>query len=238
MIRTIQLGEISADVIQKDIKNIHLSVYPPTGAVRISAPMRMDLDTIRVFALSKLGWTRKQQTIFREQDRETPREYLDRESHYLWGNRYLLKIVENDSTPLVSLEHSEMVLQVRPGADSTRRHSILDRWYRQQLREASSPLIANWEEQLNVSAARFIIQKMKTKWGSCSQASQTIRLNLELAKKPPECLEYVIVHELAHLIEPTHNIRFIGLMNQFLPKWKFYREELNRLPVKHEEWTY
>jgi len=238
MIRTIQLDEISADVIQKDIKNIHLSVYPPTGAVRISAPMRMDLDTIRVFALSKLGWIKKQQTIFREQDRETPREYLDRESHYFWGNRYLLKIVENDSTPLVSLEHSEMVLQVRPKADWTQRHSILDKWYRQQLREASSPLIANWEEQLNVSATRFIIQKMKTKWGSCSQASQTIWLNLELAKKLPECLEYIIVHELAHLIEPTHNIRFIGLMNQFLPKWKFYREELNRLPVKHEKWTY
>lgn len=238
MVKTIQLGEISADVILKDIKNIHLSVYPPTGAVRISAPLRMDLETIRVFALTKLGWIKKQQTIFREQNRETPREYLDRESHYLWGNRYLLKIVENNSTPMVILEHSEMVLQVRPGADAEKRHSVLDKWYRQQLKEAVPPLIANWEEQLNVSAARFIIQKMKTKWGSCSRASQTIRLNLELAKKPPECLEYVIVHELTHLIEPTHNSRFLGLMSQYLPKWKFYREELNRLPVKHEEWTY
>ena len=236
--KTIQLGEISADVIQKDIKNIHLSVYPPTGAVRISAPLRMDLETIRVFALTKLGWIRKQRNILQGQERETAREYLDRESHYLWGKRHLLKIVESNSTPLVRVEHSDLVLQVRPGADLMRRHSTMDRWYRQQLREASSPLIAHWERQLDVSVTKLIIRKMKTRWGSCTPASQTIRLNLELVKKPPECLEYIIVHELAHMIEHTHNSRFVGLMNQFLKKWQFYREELNRLPVKHEEWTY
>jgi len=234
----IQLGDIDVDVLHKDIKNIHLSVYPPTGAVRISAPLRMDLDTIRVFALSKLEWIRKQQKKLQEQERETPREYLDRESHYLWGKRYLLKVVEKDSVPSVNLKHSEMVLQVRPGADADKRGTALNEWYRSQLKEAISPLALKWEKKLDVVAARTIVQKMKTKWGGCNPESGIIRLNLELAKKPPECLEYIIVHELLHLIEPTHNGRFIALADKHLPKWKFYREELNRLPVKHESWGY
>ena len=234
----IQLGELDVDVIHKDIKNIHLSVYPPTGMVRISAPLRMDLDTIRVFALSKLEWIRKQQKKLQEQERETPREYLDRESHYLWGKRYLLAIVEKDSVPSVTLKHSEMVLQVRPGADAVRRGAVLTAWYRLQLKAAISPLVAKWEKTLGVATARIIVQQMKTKWGSCNPESGIIRANLELVKKPTECLEYIVVHELLHLIEPTHNDCFIGLMDRYLPKWKFYREELNRLPVRHDDWQY
>lgn len=234
----IQLGEIDVDVLHKDIKNIHLSVYPPTGAVRISAPLRMDLDTIRVFALSKLEWIRKQQKKLQEQERETPREYLDRESHYLWGKRYLLKVVEKESAPSVNLTHSEMVLQVRPGANARKRGTVLSEWYRSQLKEAISPLALKWEKRIGVNTARMIVQKMKTKWGGCNPGSGIIRLNLELAKKPPECLEYIVVHELLHLIEPTHNSRFVMLVEQHLPKWKFYREELNRLPVRHENWQY
>lgn len=234
----IQLGKIDVDITHKEIKNIHLSVYPPTGTVRISAPLHMSLDTIRVFALSRLEWIRKQQKKLQEQERETPREYLDRESHYLWGKRYLFKVVEKDSVPSVNLKHSEMVLQVRPGADADKRGAVLNEWYRSQLKKAISPLVSKWEKKLGVTMARIIVQKMKTKWGSCNPESGIIRLNLELAKKPPECLEYIVVHELLHLIEPTHNGRFIALMDQHLPKWKFYREELNRLPVRHDDWQY
>ena len=234
----IQLGDIVADVIQKDIKNIHLSVYPPTGTVRISAPLRMDLDTIRIFALDKLGWIKKQQQKLREQARETPREYLDRESHYLWGKRYLLKVVEVAQAPKVSLMHSEIILQVRPDADTIKRARLLDGWYREQIKQAMLPMLEKWQRTLGVKAKRIIVQRMKTRWGSCTPQTQIIRLNLELAKKPPECLEYIIVHELLHLIEPTHNRHFISLMDQFMPKWGFYRDELNKLPVRHEEWSY
>lgn len=234
----IKLGNIVADVTLKDIKNVHMSVYPPTGAVRISAPSHMNLDTIRVFALSKIGWIKKQQKKLREQERETPREYLERESHYLWGKRYLLKIVEKDERPRVSLRYSTMILQVRPGATRAKKRSVLEEWYRQKLKAEIGPLVAKWEKKLGVSLDKFTVRKMKTKWGSCTPGSRSIRINLELAKKPPECLEYVVVHELVHLLEPTHNARFIALMDKFLPKWRFYRDELNRLPVAHENWKY
>jgi predicted metal-dependent hydrolase len=234
---TIQLGDITVEVVHKDIKNIHLSVYPPNGAVRISAPLRMDLDRIRVFVISKLTWIKQQQTKLRNQLRETPREYLDRESHYLWGKRYLLNIIEADATPQVKLQHNQMLLQVRPGSDRNKRNSVLESSYRQQLKAAIPPLIAKWEKHLGVTIESFAIRKMKTQWGSCSPATKSIRLNLELAKKPLECLEYVIVHEMMHLLEPTHNSRFVDLMSQFMPSWKFYQEKLNQLPVGHENWS-
>jgi predicted metal-dependent hydrolase len=234
----LKFGEIVADVVKKDIKNIHLSVYPPTGAVRISAPTHMKTDTIRVFALSKIGWIKKQQKKLCEQERETPREYLERESHYLWGKRYLLAITEKNERPLVGLKHKAITLQVRPGASEAKKRQVLDEWYRQQLKDGMSPLIAVWEKRLNVTVDKFIVRKMKTMWGSCTPTVQTIRINMELSKKPLECLEYIIVHEMLHLIEPTHNARFVALMDQYLPKWQFYREELNRLPISHVDWKY
>ena len=238
MIATIELGEISVDVVKKDIKNVHLSVYPPTGTVRISAPLRMDFDTIRVFAISKLGWIRQQQKKVSEQQREPPREYLDRESHYVWGKRYLLKVIEKDAAPEVELKHHQMLLQTRPGTSDEKKQAILDEWYRQRLKEAAPPLIAKWEKLMHVKVERLFVQKMKTKWGSCSPGSASIRLNTDLAKKPRECLEYIVVHEMAHLLEPTHNSRFLALMDSFMPNWRFYREGLNRLPVRHESWRY
>lgn len=225
-------------MVFKDIQNVHLSVYPPTGRVRISAPSRMSLDTIRVFAISKLAWIKQQQKKLREQDRETPREYVDRESHYVWGKRYLLTVREEDRAPLVTLRHSRMVLRVRPGTDAERRREIVEEWYREQIRQAVPPLIATWASRLGVTVERFFVQRMKTRWGSCSPAKGHIRLNTELAKKPPECLEYIVVHELAHLLEPTHNAGFVGLMDRFMPQWRHYRGQLNQLPVHHEEWTY
>lgn len=234
----IQLGEIAVDVVLKDIKNIHLSVYPPNGRVRISAPERMDLETIRVYAISKLDWIKKEQRKFREQERETRREYLDRESHYLWGKRYLLKVIEVDEGPVVELKHSQMLLRVRPGADEQKRREIVDGWYRQQLRKATIPLIAKWEPLLGVKVERFFIQRMKTRWGSCNHLAGTIRLNTELAKKPKECLEYIVVHEMVHLLEPTHNAHFVVLMDQYMPHWELLRQELNRAPLGHVEWEY
>ncbi len=238
MVSQIKLGDIVVDVVLKDIKNVHLSVYPPTGRVRISAPKRMSIDTIRVFAISKLGWIKQQQTKLREQEREAPRDYVDRESHYVWGKRYLLTVSESDKRPSIELKHSRMLLQVRPRTDEDKRQALVEEWYREQIKTAVPPLLTRWEPLLDVRVERFFVQRMKTKWGNCNHTARTIRLNTELAKKPAECLEYIVVHELVHLLEPTHNARFVALMDRFIPKWQFYREVLNRLPVRREKWSY
>ncbi len=238
MATQIKLGGMTADVVLKDIKNIHLSVYPPTGQVRIAAPARMKLDTIRVFAISKLGWIRQQQRKLLAQEREPRREYRDRESHYLWGKRYLLKVVEADQPPTVELKHTGLILRIRPGTSEAQRDAIVQDWYREQIREAVPALFAKWEPLLGVKVARVYVQRMKTMWGGCNPAAGNIRLNTELAKKPRECLEYIVVHEMMHLQEPTHNARFIALMDGFMPKWQHHREALNRLPVRQEHWEY
>lgn len=237
-VRQFHLGEIPVEVVLKSIKNIHLSVHPPRGRVRIAAPLRMELDTIRVFALSKLDWIKRQQKKLRGQARQAPLEYLERESHYVWGKRYLLKVLEHDVPPRVMTKHSTLVLQLRPGADDLKKQSVLDEWYRQQLKDEASALIQKWALHMGVAEPTLTVRKMKTKWGSCTPAARHVLINLDLAKKPRECLEYIVVHELVHLLEPSHNSRFIALMSQFMPKWRFYRDELNRLPLRHEDWDY
>lgn len=234
----IALGGIEAEVVFKDIRNVHLTVLPPNGRVRISAPTHMALDTVRVFALSKLAWIKSQRQSMAEQEREPSREYLERESHYVWGRRYLLKLVETDGAPTVTLRHRTLVLAVKLGAGLTAREAVLSRWYRDQVRERASSLVAGWSRTLGVDAPRLHVQHMKTKWGSCSPTRRSIRLNTELAKKPPGCLEYIVIHELVHLREPTHNERFKALMRTFLPEWEERRRELNALPVRHEDWDY
>jgi len=234
----LRLGNITVDVEQKDIKNIHLSVYPPSGRVRIAAPLRMDLDTIRVFALSKLSWIKKQQMKFKGQDRETPRDFINSESHYLGGKRYLLKVIEHNASPNVVLKHGTIELFVRHETSKEKRKVILDEFFRQQLKESVPALITKWEKRMNVHVNEFGIRKMKTKWGTCNREAKRIWLNLELAKKPVECLEYIVVHELAHLLERHHNDRFIALMDGFMPKWRFFKAELNRLPISHFDWNY
>lgn len=234
----LQLGNITVDVLKKEIKNIHLSVYPPTGRVRISAPERMDLDTIRVYAISKLSWIKKQQARFKKQEREAPREYLNRESHYYQGKRYLLKVIEKDAAPKVVLRHSSIELQIRPDSGIEKMKIILDNWYRERLKETIPELIAKWEKRIHVQVNEFGVKRMKTRWGTCNRDAKRIWLNLELAKKPGECLEYIVVHEMVHLLERNHNDRFISLMNEFMPKWRFYKEDLNRSPLRHENWGY
>ena len=234
----LKLGDIAVDVVLKDIKNVHLSVHPPTGRVRIAAPPRMSLDSLRLFAISKLGWIKKQQKKLREQERETPREYLDRESHYVWGKRYLLKVVEEDAAPSVELKHSSMILRVRPGANDEAKQAIVARWYREQIKAAAPDLIAKWEPIMGVKVERVFVRRMKTKWGSCNARTRSIRLNTDLAKKPAQCLEYIIVHELVHLLERHHNGRFTALMDGLMPHWKQFRKLLNTAPLGHESWSY
>lgn len=236
MVEKINLGSIKAEVLRKRIKHMHLGVFPPEGAVRISAPEDVALDTIRVFAISKLGWIKSQQRKMKAQPREPQREYINRESHYVWGRRYLLQIQELPAHASIALSGKNMRMTVRPGTPADKRQALLDAWYRAQLREAAQPLLRKWQAIMGVQAGKLLVQRMKTKWGSCNPKTGLIRLNTDLAKKPPEHLEYVIVHELAHLIEASHGERFVAAMDMFLPKWQFYRDELNSLPVRHEIW--
>jgi predicted metal-dependent hydrolase len=238
MVTRLDLGDVRVDVVRKDIKNIHLGVYPPHGRVRIAAPSWMELDAIRLFAIDKLVWIKRQQKKLSAQERETPREYLERESHYLWGQRYLLQIVEKDARPSVQLAHKRLILQTRPDADAKKREEVLASWYRDNLKRVLPALLAKWQPIIGVRAERCYVQHMKTKWGSCNSVSRSIRLNTDLAKKPPECLEYIVVHELLHLREPTHNDRFVALMSALMPHWRDCRDKLNRLPVSHEHWAY
>lgn len=234
----LKLGELVIDVIRKDIKHVHLSIHPPAGRVRIAAPRRLSEDAIRAFAIGKIRWIRAQQAKLLEQERETPREYLNRESHYLWGQRRLLQVMEVDERPSVEVRPRKLLLKLRPGSAIERRAEVLEAWYREQLRRELTPLVKRWAKRLDVQPAGVFLQRMRSRWGSCCPARSTIRLNTELAKKPRECLEYILVHELVHLLEPTHNARFVNHLDQALPGWRERRELLNRLPVRHELWDY
>ena len=232
----LDLGGLPVDVVFKDIKNVHLSVYPPTGRVRISAPERMNLDAIRLFAISKLDWIKRQQTKLQAQERETPREYLDRESHYLWGKRYLLRVLEIDAAPAVHLNPGKMLLRVRPRTSEDKKQAIVAHFYREQIRVAVPSLVAKWAPAMGVTVERFYVRQMKTKWGSCNPRARAIRLNTELAKKPKHCLEYIVVHEMVHFFERHHGDKFVSLMDRFMPQWRSHRDELNRHPLAHEYW--
>ena len=203
------------------------------GRVRISAPWRMNLDNIRAFVISKLGWIKQQQKL-QMQERETPLEYLDRESHYVWGRRYLIKVIEDHATPEVKLKHSEMILRVRPGTEDNTKRAIVALWYREQIKATVLGLIAKWEPIMHVKVDRVFVRKMKTRWGSCNPAKRSIRLNTDLAKKLHGCLEYIVVHEMVHMLERHHNDRFRAYLDQFMPQWRLHREKLKRSHVAHE----
>lgn len=237
MTETIQLGDISIRITRKAIKNVHLSVHPPNGNVTLAAPSDTRLDVARAYAISKLNWIRKQQAQIKAQPRETPRQFVERESHYLWGRRYLLSIEERDARPDVHLDHKRITLRVRPGSDATKRAEVMHEWHKQLLHAAVPPLIDQWKSALGVTVSRYYLQRMKTKWGSCNDRVGHIRLNTELVKKPRDLLEYVVVHEMAHLIEPTHNTRFIEILDRHYPAWREARLELNELPLSAESWT-
>lgn len=232
------VGDLRIQVTRKAVRNVTLSVNPPAGNVRITAPTWMQAESIRLFAINKLGWIRREQNKMRAQERETPREYLNDESHYVWGRRYLLRINEREAAPRVSLQARHLLLSVRPGTDTVQREAIVYDWYRAQIRQTIPDLLAKWQPRVARCASRVFVQRMKTRWGSCNALRGNIRLNSELARKPPQCLEYVLLHELVHLREATHGEAFLRWMDQLMPNWRERRDELRRLPVRSENWRY
>lgn len=232
----IQLGDIAIAVTRKDIKNVHLTVHPPDGRVTLSVPRATRLDVARAYAISKLFWIREQQRKLQSQARETPRQFVTRESHYLWGRRYLMAIVYQDAKPSVVLGNKRITLNVRPGSSTEKRAKVMHEWHKALLHKAVPPLIRKWERRLGVQVSAYFLQRMKTKWGSCNPARGNIRLNTELVKKPKDLLEYVVVHEMAHLIEPNHSARFTAILDEHYPHWREARAELNELPLAAEVW--
>ena len=235
----IEVSGIPIEVVRKDIRNLHLGVYPPAGRVRVAAPLRLDDDAIRLAVVTRLPWIRRQRAAFARQERQSPREFVSGESHYFAGRRYRLDVVERDAPPSVWIRNNSWLeLSVRPGADLRTREAVLHRWYRDRLRNELPQLLARWEPRFGVPVAEVRIRRMKTRWGSCNATARRIWLNLELAKKSPSCLQYVFVHEMAHLIERHHNERFHALMDRHLPHWRIRKAELDRAPLAHEDWKY
>lgn len=236
MAQSIQLGEITIALKLKNIKHVYLSVHPPSGRVSLVAPQGTRTEVARAYASSKLGWIRNQQAKLRGQARETPRQFVERESHYLWGRRYLLSVREEKAKPSVRLNHRSITLTVRHGSSRVKRAAVMHEWHKSLLHEAVPELIRRWELKLGVEVAGYFLQRMKTKWGSCNHRACNIRLNTELVKKPRDLLEYVVVHEMLHLIEPTHSDRFLTLMSKHYPAWREARGELSELPLGVATW--
>jgi predicted metal-dependent hydrolase len=236
MTETIELGEISVLVTRKAIKNVHLSVHPPDGRVTLAAPTATRLDVARAYAISKLGWIRNQQEKLRNQARETPRKFTERESHHIWGRRHLMTIRYAEAKPCVRIDHKRIILTVRPGADAEKRAEVIHEWHKSLLHDVVPAIIKEWQPKLKMQVSSYFLQRMKTKWGSCNPRARHIRLNTELVKKPKDLLEYVIVHEMAHLLEPTHSERFVALLDKHYPTWRESRAELNELPLSAETW--
>ena len=227
---------IGVDIVYKDIKNLHIGVYPPLGRVRVAAPMRLDDDAVRLALVQRLPWIKRQRDRLRAADRQSPREMVNGESHYVWGNRYRLKAIERPGRAHVEIDSDRLLLYIAPETATERRRELLDRWYREQLRGAIPDVIAQWESTLDVAVRRWSIRRMKTKWGSCNRETRHIWFNIELAKKHPNSLEYIVVHEMIHLLERNHTERFSQLMTRAMPDWQARRNELNSAPLGHEDW--
>jgi predicted metal-dependent hydrolase len=233
------VGSIDIEIVRKNIKNIHLAVYPPHGHVRLASPMNIKEETIRLFAASKLGWIRRQQRKYAGYERQSPRQYVSRETHYFLGRPFLLRIVETEVAQKVLLSgHRHIEMHIRKNTTEEKCAELMNEWYRTELKKIVPDLIRKWELRIGVNAQAWGVKLMKTKWGTCNTEGKRIWLNLELAKKPVNCLEYIICHELVHLLERKHNDVFMAYMDRFMPKWRIYRNELNSLPVQHEEWGY
>jgi hypothetical protein len=231
------LPDFEVRIVKKNIKNIHLGVYPPQGRVRIAVPTKTTDETIKALLTSKMPWINKQKVRFEKQERQTKREFVSGESHYFMGNRYLLNIINTNSTPKVEIKRKTHIdMYVKPGTSREKRERILNNFYRSELKKQIPILSSKWEKITKIHAKEYRIKRMKTKWGACSQKNQRIWINLELAKKPLHCLEYIIVHELAHLVEKNHTAKFKRLMDTFMPQWTQYKEELNRSTLGYATW--
>ena len=236
---TLKVGGVTVEVVRKDIKNLHLGVYPPHGRVRVAAPLVVDDEAVRLAVIDKLGWIKRQKAKFAEQPRQSQREMVNGESHYFLGRRYRLRVHEHDAPPRVAVRGiASLDLFVRPDSCPEQREAVLLRWQRDQLKALIPPLLEKWQPILGVEVAAWGVKKMKTKWGSCNVSARRVWFNLELAKKPVQCLEYIVVHELVHLLERHHNERFTALVEAHVPTWRQVRELLNSAPLAHEAWTY
>lgn len=235
----IRVSDLVVEVVRKPIKNLHLGVYPPAGRVRVAVPLNIKNEAVRLAVVEKLGWIKRQRAKFEAQPRQSRREMVNGESHYFLGRRYRLRVVESKEGSRILIRYASiMELYIHPGATVEQRARVLQDWYREQLKKRMPALLDKWEAVIGVEAAEWGIKKMKTKWGSCNAQAGRIWLNLELAKKPLRCLEYILVHELVHLLERRHNERFLELMNKFMPRWQSRREALNQMPLGHDEWGY
>ncbi|QTG81751.1 M48 family metallopeptidase [Arthrobacter crystallopoietes] len=235
---SLTVSGIDVDIVYKDIKNLHIAVYPPQGRVRVAAPDRLDEDAIRLAVVQRLPWIKKQRAQLRNAARQSEREMLTGESHYVWGQRYRLSVVGEPGRIRLNLSGNRLTLQAPAESTADERREALDRWYRNELKREIPALIARWEPAIGRDVAKWTVRRMKTKWGSCNRESAHIWFNLELAKKHPKCLEYIVVHEMTHLLERHHSERFTALMDHFLPDWQARRDELNAAPLRSEEWTH
>jgi predicted metal-dependent hydrolase len=234
----LKIANVSIDVVRKDIKNMHLAVYPPTGRIRLSVPLKADPEMLRLFAISKLGWIKKHIKNFNEQPRESKRTFQNGESHYFLGKRFLLNIQPTNGFPKVSKSGNKLILHIKENSTLEESSNVVKEWYRKELKKLVPQLIEKWESAMGVKSNSWGIKIMRTKWGTCNIEEKRIWLNLELAKKPINCIEYIVVHELVHLLERNHNDKFVKHMDLFMPKWRQFRDELNSLPVAHNDWGY
>ena len=235
----IEVQGTTVEVVRKDIKNLHVGVYPPGGRIRVAAPLHLDDDALRMAVISRLAWIRRKQSEFEQQDRQSKREFVSGESHYFEGRRYRLDVIEDDGRPSVRLiNNRKMALRVRRGADRDSREAVLHEWYRGQLRDRLPAVIEKWEPRVGIRVAEVRIKRMKTRWGTCNSEAGRIWLNLELIKKATSCLEFILVHEMVHVIERSHNEQFRSLMETLMPQWRAHRDHLNRAPLAHGDWRY
>jgi predicted metal-dependent hydrolase len=230
--KIITVNNIPVEVEWKNIKNIHLTIYPPTARVHVSAPKRMTDDAVRLFIISKLEWINRKIEGIQHQPRQTEREYVSGENHYYKGIRYRLQVIYHDAQPKVELQGTQFInLYVRNGATVEKRAEVLREWYREELKQTLPPLIKKWEELLNVQVSHWEVKQMKTLWGSCNTKKKRIVFNLELSKKPLHCIEYIVAHELIHLLVRLHNSHFTALLERHLPNWRQIKNELNEFIV-------
>lgn len=235
----IEVSGLPVDVVRKDIKNLHLAVYPPNGRIRVAVPLLLDDEAVRLAVIERLAWIKRQQLKFQEQERQTRREYVSGESHYFQGRRYLLNVIEQDGPGKLVIRNKRILdMFVHPGSTLPQRECLMRAWYRAYLRSVLPPMITQWEQTMGVQLGELGIKEMKTRWGTCTIEARRVWINLELAKKTTRCLEYILVHEMVHLLERHHNELFLAYMNRFMPQWRLHRDELNRAPLAHEEWEY
>jgi predicted metal-dependent hydrolase len=225
--KIIEINGLEVELQRKKIKNMYLRVLPPNGRILITAPLRMSEGEIKSFALSKMDWILTQYHKVRQREENHEIAYESGDRILLWGQEYILSVIEAVGRPHLYLENSTLKLYIRRESTKEQRKQVIDAWYRELLAAKIPPIMAKWESIIGVTSSGFSIRDMKTRWGTCNIRTKKICFNLRLVKKMPKCLEYVVVHELVHLLEKSHNHVFKGYMDHFLPEWRRIRKELN-----------